>query len=50
MKVSRTISLDLESLTLIQEKMKDGEFKTLSDFVQIAVANELKEREHAQFK
>lgn len=42
MKVTRTISLDLEDLTEIQIKINEGKISNLSQFVQSAIKNELK--------
>jgi hypothetical protein len=42
MKVSRTISIDLEDLTEIQKKIKENKIANLSEFIQNAVKNELK--------
>lgn len=43
MKVSRTISIDLEDLSYIQEKIRRGKISNLSEFIQYAVKNELKD-------
>lgn len=40
--VSKTISIELEDLGKIQEKIKNGETPSVSEFVQKAVKNELK--------
>jgi metal-responsive CopG/Arc/MetJ family transcriptional regulator len=42
MKVSRTISIDLEYLTEIQKRIDECKISNLSEFVQKAVKNELK--------
>ena len=42
MKVSRTISIDLEDLTEIQKKIDESKISNLSEFIQFAVKNELK--------
>lgn len=42
MKVSRTISIDLEDLTEIQKRINENNVSNLSEFVQNAVKNELK--------
>jgi len=42
MMVSKTVSLELEDLSKIQKRIEDGEFTTFSEFVQIAIKNELK--------
>ena len=42
MKVSRTISIDLEDLTEIQKKIDESKISNLSEFIQNAVKNELK--------
>lgn len=41
MKVSRTISLDLEDLNHIQMKINEGRISNLSEFIQYAVKKEL---------
>jgi Arc/MetJ-type ribon-helix-helix transcriptional regulator len=41
--VSRTVSFELDDLNKIQKKIEDGEANNLSDFVQKAIKNELKE-------
>lgn len=46
MKVSRTISIDLEDLKEIQEKIESGKVSNLSEFVQKAVKNELNGGKH----
>ena len=43
MKVSRTISIDLEDLTEIQKKINKNKISNLSEFIQNAVKNELKD-------
>jgi hypothetical protein len=43
MKISRTITVDLEDLIRIDQKMKNKEIKSLSEFVQKSIKNELKE-------
>ncbi len=40
--VSKTVSLELEDLYKIQERLKDGNNTTFSEFVQNAIKNELK--------
>ena len=42
MKVSRTISIDLQDLTEIQKRIDEFKISNLSEFVQKAVKNELK--------
>lgn len=42
MKVSKTISIDLEDLTEIQKKIDEDKISNLSEFIQFAVKNELK--------
>lgn len=42
MKIARTVTLDFEDLVCIDERIKNGEFEGVSDFVQHAVKNELK--------
>jgi hypothetical protein len=42
MKVSRTISIDLEDLTEIQKKIKECKISNLSEFIQYVVKKELK--------
>ena len=41
--VSKTISIELEDLGKINEKIKNGEVSSLSEFIQIAVKNQLTE-------
>ena len=42
MKISRTITIDLEDLVKIDAKIKNEEIQSLSEFVQKAVKNEIK--------
>lgn len=42
MRIARTVTLDLEDLVNIDDKIKNGEIQTVSEFVQQAVKNELK--------
>jgi len=42
MKVSRTISIDLEDLTEIQKRLDENKISNLSEFVQKAIKKELK--------
>ena len=39
--VSRTVSIELDDLAKIQEKIKKGDLANISEFVQRAVKNEL---------
>jgi Arc/MetJ-type ribon-helix-helix transcriptional regulator len=39
--VSKTVTLDLDDLVEIQEKIKNGELTSLSEFVREAVSKEL---------
>jgi len=39
--LSKTVSLELDDLSRIQERIEDGEFSTFSEFVQNAIKNEL---------
>ncbi|BDZ67933.1 ribbon-helix-helix domain-containing protein [Methanobacterium ferruginis] len=41
MKIAKTVTLDLEVLVEIDDKVKNGEFESVSEFVQKAVKNEL---------
>jgi len=43
MKISRTITIDLDDLVKIDFKIKNKEIKSLSEFVQTSIKNELKE-------
>jgi Arc/MetJ-type ribon-helix-helix transcriptional regulator len=43
MKIAKTVTLDFEDLAKIDAKVKNGEFEGVSDFVQRAVKNQLKE-------
>lgn len=45
MKISRSITLELEDLIKIDNKIKKGEFESVSEFIQQAVKNELKSRD-----
>jgi hypothetical protein len=40
--VSKTVSLELEDLSKIRDKLKEGKASTFSEFVQRAIKNELK--------
>lgn len=42
MMVSKTVSIGLKDLSKIQEKIKEDEYATFSEFIQKAVKNELK--------
>ena len=42
--VSKTISIELEDLGKINEKIKNGEVSSLSEFVKTAVKKHLEER------
>ena len=42
MMVSKTVSLELNDLTKIHDRLKKGEANTFSEFVQKAIKNELK--------
>jgi Arc/MetJ-type ribon-helix-helix transcriptional regulator len=42
LKVSHTFSIELDDLAKIQEKIKNGDFANISEFVQKAVKNELR--------
>lgn len=42
MMVSKTVSLELEDLSKIDEELKRGEKSTFSEFIQKAIKNELK--------
>jgi Arc/MetJ-type ribon-helix-helix transcriptional regulator len=41
-KVNKSVSIDLKSLVKIQEKIDNGESENLSEFIQKAIKNELK--------
>jgi Arc/MetJ-type ribon-helix-helix transcriptional regulator len=41
LKIAKTITLDLEDLVQIDKKIENGEFETVSEFVQIAIKKEL---------
>jgi predicted CopG family antitoxin len=40
--VSKTVSIDLDDLKRVQNKIKEGKAITFSEFVQRAIKNELK--------
>ncbi len=42
--VSRTVSIELEDLAQIQEKIKNNELSNISEFVRKAIKNELKRK------
>lgn len=42
MLVSKTISMHLDDMSKIQDKINKGEFKSVSEFVQKAIKNELR--------
>lgn len=44
--VSRTITIDLEDMIRIEEKIMEGKFKSVSHFVQNAVKKELEGENH----
>jgi Arc/MetJ-type ribon-helix-helix transcriptional regulator len=41
--VAKSVSMDLNDLSKIQEKIENGESASLSEFVRNAIKNELKE-------
>lgn len=41
MKIAKTVTLELDDLVKIDRKVKTGEFGSISEFVQLAVKNEL---------
>lgn len=41
MKISKTISLDFEDLSKINDKIEKGEFENVTEFVQHAIKKEL---------
>lgn len=43
--VSKTVSIELDDINRIQEKIKSGEVSNLSEFVQRAIRNELKTKD-----
>jgi Arc/MetJ-type ribon-helix-helix transcriptional regulator len=43
MKISRTVTIDLEDLMKINSRIENGEFEGVSDFVQQAIKKHLKE-------
>lgn len=42
MMVSKTVSLELDDLKKVENKLKKGKASTFSDFVQKAIRNELR--------
>jgi Arc/MetJ-type ribon-helix-helix transcriptional regulator len=41
LKIARTVTLDLEDLVIIDEKIKNGEFESVSEFIQKAIKTKL---------
>lgn len=46
MMVSKTVSIELEDLTKIQDRLRMGEANSFSEFVQKAIKNELRSAKH----